>query len=82
MAPSGVGGHGCFNCTRLTELRRPGSRRFSMRALATSGKGQLQMIGRGLKLDVEDRTEEELRGMLADLWRSWTPGMILDKLIP
>jgi hypothetical protein len=53
-----------------------------MRALATSGKGQLQMIGRGLKLDVEDRTEEELRGMLADLWRSWTPGMILDKLIP
>jgi hypothetical protein len=47
-----------------------------------SVKGHLQMIGRGLKLDVEDRTEEELRGMLTDLWRSWTPEMILDKLMP
>jgi hypothetical protein len=56
--------------------------RYSLRALAGLGKGRLQMIGRGLKLEVEGVEEEELRGMLTQLWRAWRPGMIYDKLKP
>eukprot|EP00241_Pyramimonas_parkeae_P012575 CAMPEP_0114226634 /NCGR_PEP_ID=MMETSP0058-20121206/1341_1 /TAXON_ID=36894 /ORGANISM="Pyramimonas parkeae, CCMP726" /LENGTH=269 /DNA_ID=CAMNT_0001337381 /DNA_START=162 /DNA_END=971 /DNA_ORIENTATION=+ len=60
--------------------QRDDSLGYSIRRLGSYGKGKMQAIGRGLKLDVEDLEEEELRRLLGDYWKAWTPNTIVHKI--